>query len=57
MSFKTEQTLVHFSAACQVCAARCDARNAQAWAHNHVRAHGHVVELQLAWSVTGPAKP
>ena len=47
----TTQSLIHYSAQCFDCDKRCDARNAQAWAHNHARMHGHRVELSLAWQV------
>ena len=45
------QGLVHYSAACFECNARCTARNAQAWAHNHTNRTGHNVELQLGWII------
>lgn len=47
----TKQALIHYSAICYGCDARCDAKNAQVWAHNHARNHNHEVELQLAWRV------
>lgn len=37
------QKLSDISATCVVCDARCDARNAQAWAHQHAKKTGHVV--------------
>ena len=44
----TGQLLNTALAQCRNCGQRCDARNAQAWAHNHVRHHrGHVVDLAL----------
>lgn len=55
----TRQTLTHHSAGCFTCGASVDARNAQAWAHNHVRHNpGHRVELSLGYYVSddSPAK-
>lgn len=53
MSIGTHQDLVHYRAHCLTCGDRCEARNAQVWAHNHVRRHtGHRVDLQLGFSVT-----
>jgi len=50
------QGLIHFYAACS-CGAVCNARNAQGWAHQHVNRYGegHLVELQLGYTVSGPA--
>lgn len=44
----TRQGLIHFWAKCNQCEAECNARNAQAWAHNHCRKTGHRVEFQIA---------
>jgi len=41
----------HHTAKCYDCPARCDAANAQAWAHNHADRHGHNVALELGWEV------
>ncbi len=47
------QSLIHHTAACHDCGARCDARNAQAWATNHVRRHpAHFVEVSLGYAVS-----
>lgn len=48
----TRQSLIHYSAGCLDCGAQCGARNAQAWAHNHARHHGHKVELGLGYVVS-----
>lgn len=45
------QQLIHYVAMCHDCGKRCEARNAQAWAHRHANHNGHDVELQLAWTV------
>lgn len=45
------QRLTHHVALCYDCGATCSAKNAQAWAHQHARRHGHAVELQLAFHV------
>lgn len=48
----TRQLLIHHTAGCHTCGASIDARNALAWAHNHVRANPtHTVELALGYSV------
>jgi hypothetical protein len=47
----TKQRLTHHVAICFECKKQCDAKNAQAWAHNHARTTGHNVELQLAYFV------
>lgn len=55
----TTESLISYRAQCHMCAARCDAKNAKAWAHNHVRRNpGHRVELALGYLVasTPPAK-
>lgn len=50
----TRQNLTHHTAGCFTCGASVDARNAQAWAHNHVRYNpGHRVELTLSYHVSG----
>lgn len=49
--FSSEQTLVHYTAGCFDCGASLSARNAQAWAHQHVQKTGHSVELSLGWMV------
>jgi hypothetical protein len=47
---EVRQTLSEHSACCQDCDATCDARNAQAWATNHVKRHpGHVVKIELCY--------
>lgn len=47
---EVRQSLRGHSASCQDCAASCDARNAQAWATNHVKRHpGHVVTVDLSY--------
>jgi hypothetical protein len=46
------QTLSEISATCVVCEARCDARNAQVWAHTHARMTGHVVYVAPIFKVT-----
>lgn len=53
----TRQDLTHYVAACQDCADRCEKRNAQAWAHNHARGHGHRVALELGYLVTFRSEP
>lgn len=46
------QSLIHYTAVCHNCPAHVDARNAQAWAHQHAnRNPGHKVELQLGYTV------
>ena len=53
----TRQALTHHTAGCFTCGASVDARNALAWAHNHVRHNpGHTVELSLGYFVKGSAK-
>jgi hypothetical protein len=53
MSGVAKQSLVEHQASCRQCGASCDARNAQAWASNHVRAHpGHEVRVCLEYEVT-----
>lgn len=48
----TRQILTHYTAGCFTCGKSVAAKNAQAWAHNHVRHNPtHVVELTLAWNV------
>lgn len=48
----SRQTLIHHTAGCFTCGASVDARNALAWAHNHVRRNpGHSVELALGFAV------
>jgi len=52
------QRLIHYQAACHTCDAGCMARNAQAWATNHVRAHpGHFVEVSLGYAVSDRSSP
>lgn len=51
----TRQFLTHHTAGCFTCGASVDARNALAWAHNHVRRTGHKVELSLGYSITPEA--
>jgi len=46
------QSLIHHTAGCLDCSAQCGSRNAQAWAHNHARHHGHKVELALGYVVS-----
>lgn len=53
----TQQGLIHYTAGCLECDASVDARNAQAWAHNHSRRTGHAVELSLGYRVTCKGKP
>lgn len=54
---KARQTLIHYRALCLNCAARCDAKNATAWAHNHIAHHpSHRVELSLGYSVTAQGR-
>lgn len=50
----SRQYLTHYSAGCFDCGASCGAKNAQAWAHQHVRKTGHRVELSLGWQVAVP---
>ena len=46
------QTLIGHTAGCHNCAKSVDAKNALAWAHNHVRQNpGHRVELSLHYIV------
>lgn len=48
----SRQTLIHHTAGCHTCGASVDARNALAWAHNHVRRNpGHFVDLSLGYAV------
>jgi hypothetical protein len=50
MSREIRQTMTDASAGCFTCHASTDARNAQAWATNHVRHHpGHEVEVRLTY--------
>lgn len=51
------QGLFHFMAYCHDCPARCEARNAQAWAHNHANKHRHAVSLDLGWRIEPDAAP
>lgn len=52
MAGGSEQRLTHNTAGCFTCGKSVDARNAQAWAHQHVRRNpGHVVELSLGYNV------
>jgi hypothetical protein len=45
-------------ATCLECPSRVNARNAQAWAHNHTDKTGHKVELQMGWEIhPDPAPP
>ncbi len=53
VQFSSRQRLTHHTAGCFTCGASCDARNALAWAHNHVQTTGHRVELSLGYQV-GP---
>lgn len=46
------QRLTHYTAGCFDCGASVSAKNAQAWAHQHVRKTGHRVELSLGWNVS-----
>lgn len=47
-----KQVLTHATAGCFTCGATVDARNAVAWAHQHVNRHPtHTVELSLGYSV------
>jgi len=47
---EVRQSLVQHTASCHDCPATCDARNAQAWATNHVKKHpSHVVKIELAY--------
>lgn len=49
---EVRQSLSEHTASCQDCPAKCDARNAQAWATNHVKKHPHhVVKVELAYDV------
>ena len=46
------QNLIHHTAGCHTCGASVDERNAQVWAHNHVRRNpGHFVDLSLGYAV------
>lgn len=50
MSRQIRQTMTDASAGCHTCHASTGARNAQAWATNHVRHHpGHEVEVTLTY--------
>jgi len=50
------QTLIHYQAACHTCGACISARNAQAWASNHVRQNpGHFAEVSLGYAVSDKA--
>ena len=52
----TRQLLTHHTAGCFTCGKSCGARNALAWAHNHVRNNpGHTVELSLGYNVKASA--
>ncbi len=51
MSKRSFQTLSDIAASCVICDARCDARNAQAWAHGHARKTGHVVYFAPVYKV------
>ena len=47
------QTLIFHSAGCHTCGATVSARNAQAWASNHVRHNpGHFAEVSLGFAVS-----
>jgi hypothetical protein len=49
------QTLIFHTAGCHDCGASVDAKNAVAWAHNHVsRNPGHQVELSLGYQIANP---
>jgi hypothetical protein len=47
----TEQRMIRHIARCRDCGRSCDKKNALAWAHNHARAFGHWVELQLGYAI------
>lgn len=50
------QRLIHYQAACHTCGKACGARNAQAWATNHVRNNpGHFAEVSLGYALSDAA--
>lgn len=50
------QSLIHHTAGCFTCGKSVSARNALAWAHNHVRHNpGHWVEVSLGYIVSAAA--
>lgn len=50
---KATQLLDRGTASCieQPCEARCDAKNATAWAHQHAKKTGHTVMLEMSYFV------
>lgn len=51
MTKRSFQNLSDIAATCVVCDARCDARNAQVWAHAHAKKTGHVVYVAPVYKV------
>lgn len=56
MADDTYQKLDWATATCSECDARCDAKNAQAWAHNHARKTGHGTIIVCLQSFVGKRK-
>jgi hypothetical protein len=55
---KTKQQLIGATAACNTCGSGTSARNALAWAHNHVRHNPeHSVHLAVEYTVRCAAEP
>lgn len=49
---KVRNGLTHYLAFCDTCPAKCESKNARAWAAQHVLRHPeHQVELNLGWVV------
>lgn len=57
MTKRSFQTLMDINAHCTFCDARCDARNAQAWAHQHAKMTGHVVYFSPVFKVESAQRP
>lgn len=54
--YGSKKMLVQHHAKCRDCAKEGTARNALAWAHNHVKYSGHRVDLVMGWTVGPPAE-
>lgn len=52
MARDTDQSLIEYSARCDQCGAKCYAKNAQVWAHQHARNTRHTVKLELGYMVS-----
>jgi hypothetical protein len=56
MAEYTYQKLDWATATCSECPARCDSKNALAWAHNHARKTGHSGIIVCLQSFVGKKK-